>query len=539
MNNNTAIPTITITSPSYSIKTVSLAVRCSETKGKVEVTVTVNGVQYGDSQTYNTKTGSGTYGTLTFTGTTAQTGDVVISFANKCGGGTGCGTFYVNSVTLTEGAAATPAPVAPTVDATATATGIRVTWGDVANATSYLVQIATDNQFTATSAGGTTTLHSNDPTTTSSLDAGGWTRGGTMYDKTASSVTYVLMQSDGSILSPAITTAGYTSLSADYKAGTFGTINANQADTTVCLVDGTTGAVIANTAVTQSPSGSSLVDAETVTWQSSAYVGHTTVKVKWTTPNSTITSASGTAGARLKGFTVKGTGTAVEGSIVDESDPEVANGVQQYSATLAAGSQSVSEFWKRWHITLGSWMMDYLYIPLGGNRKGKGRTYLNLWIVFFLSGLWHGAAWTFVAWGAFHGLFIVIDKMFWLKASKRIGKLPRVLITFVIVMVGWVLFRADTFGYAVQYVGAMFGANGSTPALFVNTQFTVTLIVAALFSFFGLTKAGDRALDFFFNRKAYNTWQVIGVGLLMVVLLVLSASFILKGSFNPFIYFRF
>jgi alginate O-acetyltransferase complex protein AlgI len=144
-----------------------------------------------------------------------------------------------------------------------------------------------------------------------------------------------------------------------------------------------------------------------------------------------------------------------------------------------------------------------------------------------------------VAWGAFHGIFIVIDKMFWLKASKRIGKIPRVLITFVIVMIGWVMFRADTIGYAVQYVGAMFGANGSTPALFVNSQFVFTLIVAVFFAFFGLTKVGDKALDFFFNRKAYNTAQVVWVGLLMVVLLILSASFILKGSFNPFIYFRF
>ncbi len=202
-------------------------------------------------------------------------------------------------------------------------------------------------------------------------------------------------------------------------------------------------------------------------------------------------------------------------------------------------SQSVSEFWKRWHITLGSWMMDYLYIPLGGNRISKRRTYLNLWIVFFLSGLWHGAAWTFVAWGAFHGLFIVMDKMFWLKASKTIGKVPRVVITFVIVMIGWVMFRADTLSYAMHYIGSMFGANGNLPVTNVSLQFIFTLIVAALFSFFGLTKAGDNALDFFFNRKEYNASQYVWVGLLMIVLLVLSASFILKGSFNPFIYFRF
>ena len=202
-------------------------------------------------------------------------------------------------------------------------------------------------------------------------------------------------------------------------------------------------------------------------------------------------------------------------------------------------SQSVSEFWKRWHITLGSWMMDYLYIPLGGNRKGKRRTYLNLWIVFFLSGFWHGAAWNFVAWGAFHGFFIVIDKLFWLKASKKIGKLPRVLITFIVVTVGWVLFRADTLGYAIEYIGTMFGLHGTAPVAFSNPLFVFTMIIAFFFSFFGLIKAGDKVLDFFFNRKEYNIQQYILVGILMIILLMLSASFILKGSFNPFIYFKF
>ena len=212
-------------------------------------------------------------------------------------------------------------------------------------------------------------------------------------------------------------------------------------------------------------------------------------------------------------------------------------------------SRSVSEFWKRWHITLGTWMMDYLYIPLGGNRKGKARTYLNLWIVFFLSGLWHGAAWNFVAWGAYHGLFICLDKLWKVKGERLKVKgvsqrrppftFHLSIFTFFIVMLGWVLFRADTLGYAVHYIGAMFGANGSLPVAFVNPHFVFTLVVAAFFSFFGLTKAGEKALDFFFNRKSYNVRQNIWVGLLMVVLLILSASFILKGSFNPFIYFRF
>ena len=211
-------------------------------------------------------------------------------------------------------------------------------------------------------------------------------------------------------------------------------------------------------------------------------------------------------------------------------------------------SQSVSEFWKRWHITLGSWMMDYLYIPLGGNRKGMGRTYLNLWIVFFLSGLWHGAAWNFVVWGAFHGFFICLDKLIKnleFRDSSKPSKLSilnsklSVLFTFLIVMIGWVLFRADTLGYAMQYIGSMFGAHGNAPIVFSNPQFVTTLAVAAFFSFFGLTKVGSQCQDFFFNKKAYNMWQYILVGILMIILLVLSASFILKGSFNPFIYFRF
>ena len=202
-------------------------------------------------------------------------------------------------------------------------------------------------------------------------------------------------------------------------------------------------------------------------------------------------------------------------------------------------SQNVSEFWKRWHMTLGRWMMDYLYIPLGGNRKGKARTYLNLWIVFFLSGLWHGAAWNFVAWGVFHGTFIVLDKLFWIKKSKPLGRIPHVLITFVIVSIGWVLFRADNLSYAFHYIGNMFFMNGNGMAVPCDAQFIVVMILALLFSFIGLTRLGEKLQAFFFDRSSYNVRQYVWVGLLMILLLVVSLSFILKGSFNPFIYFRF
>ena len=106
-------------------------------------------------------------------------------------------------------------------------------------------------------------------------------------------------------------------------------------------------------------------------------------------------------------------------------------------------SRSITEFWRRWHKTLGAFIMNYLYIPLGGNRKGMGRMYLNLWLCFLLSGLWHGASWNFVVWGALHGLFICADKLFLNKIMKKIGTVPSVLLTFLTVTVIWMFFRIE------------------------------------------------------------------------------------------------
>jgi len=209
-------------------------------------------------------------------------------------------------------------------------------------------------------------------------------------------------------------------------------------------------------------------------------------------------------------------------------------------------SKSITEFWKRWHITLGSFIMNYLYIPLGGNRKGKGRTYLNLWLCFLLSGLWHGASWTFVLWGAFHGLFICIDKIIKnlefrdaTKPSKFsiLNSKLSILPTFLIVMMGWVLFRADDIAGAGGYYAALFsfksGVGGTTDGLF-----WFTLAVALLFSFITLTKAGQRLQDTVFAEHYSKrlSWVMFAVCL---VLLVLSAGSLCVTDFNPFIYFRF
>ena len=200
-------------------------------------------------------------------------------------------------------------------------------------------------------------------------------------------------------------------------------------------------------------------------------------------------------------------------------------------------SRSVTEFWKRWHMTLGNFIMNYLYIPLGGNRKGKGRMYFNLWLCFLLSGLWHGASWTFVLWGAFHGLFICADKLFLKDLFKRIGKLPAVILTFFIVSMGWVLFRVDTASEAVSYYKALFafreGLTNGTDILF---WFTFGL--AVLFSFLTLFKAGQRLQDKIFadHYSPRLSWTMFAVCL---VLLVLATGSLCVSDFNPFIYFRF
>jgi len=119
-------------------------------------------------------------------------------------------------------------------------------------------------------------------------------------------------------------------------------------------------------------------------------------------------------------------------------------------------SRSITEFWQRWHITLGRWMRDYLYIPLGGNRVRPSRLYLNLCTVFVLSGFWHGAAWSFVAWGAYHGLFLILDRLFLLRFYQKLGEWS-VLPTFLITVVGWVFFRADNLSAALTYLSRLVG----------------------------------------------------------------------------------
>jgi len=201
-------------------------------------------------------------------------------------------------------------------------------------------------------------------------------------------------------------------------------------------------------------------------------------------------------------------------------------------------AKSVREFWRRWHISLSSWFRDYLYIPLGGNRRGN--VYVNLCVVFLVTGIWHGAAWTFVLWGLWHGLFILIERVI----SKRTahGKLPAAigwLYTTLVVLLGWVLFRADTLEYAVQYIGRMFGlVQGSFIEYTLGwylTPKTVTMLVCAVIAAIPLRQV-FRSLA---SRLAASPWAMVLRNIWTVLLLIASVVTVMTATYNPFIYFRF
>ena len=202
-------------------------------------------------------------------------------------------------------------------------------------------------------------------------------------------------------------------------------------------------------------------------------------------------------------------------------------------------SQSITEFWQRWHITLGRWMRDYLYIPLGGNRvASKKRLYFNLAFVFFISGLWHGASWTFIVWGCYHGFFLIMERMFLNSFYSKIGKLPSMLITFFIVMIGWVFFRAEDINEALLYLNKLFVVDLHPTDRIYLIDFYVVLVIAAMLSFINIFKF-QQAIEKSIYFNLYSNKKTLILGVICYALLVLSASAMVSASFNPFIYYRF
>jgi alginate O-acetyltransferase complex protein AlgI len=198
-------------------------------------------------------------------------------------------------------------------------------------------------------------------------------------------------------------------------------------------------------------------------------------------------------------------------------------------------SRNITEFWRRWHISLSTWFRDYLYIPLGGNRVGRLRNLSNLWFVFLLCGLWHGASWTFVIWGAYHGLFLVAEKA-WL--GNAIRRLPVVLqhsYAMLVVMIGWVIFRADNMGHAGGMLLSAFGFGATNSSVYsisyyLNGWALVTMVAGVVFC----TPVSSVVGRYFSGR----TGSFIKFSMLAGVLGI-STIRIVADSFHPFLYFRF
>ena len=199
-------------------------------------------------------------------------------------------------------------------------------------------------------------------------------------------------------------------------------------------------------------------------------------------------------------------------------------------------SKSISEFWRRWHITLGRWFRSYVYIPLGGNRNGNFKTYRNLFITWVLTGLWHGASWNFILWGLFFGVLIIIERLGFGKILEKLPSAVSMLYTFVMVLFGWVLFDTDTLADAGRYYAAMFGAGGSlvdSYARYTIASNAVMLTLCILISG-GL---GSRLISFC-EEKNKRASAVAGVAVKIGGLLICTA-YLVGATYNPFLYFRF
>jgi alginate O-acetyltransferase complex protein AlgI len=199
-------------------------------------------------------------------------------------------------------------------------------------------------------------------------------------------------------------------------------------------------------------------------------------------------------------------------------------------------ADSITDFWRRWHISLSTFLRDYLYFPLGGNRQGPRRTYLNLIVVMLLGGLWHGASWTFVAWGAYHGVLLAFERYRGKRSLyERLPHLVRVGVTFVLVLFSWVLFRSATFHAAASYLGTMLGLGGST------TDPATLLLAGQLYTreaFLIMTACG---LLVAWPTQAFEWSAAIGwpKALLIHPLFVAALLAMFAQSFNPFLYFQF
>lgn len=233
-------------------------------------------------------------------------------------------------------------------------------------------------------------------------------------------------------------------------------------------------------------------------------------------------------------------------------------------------SGSITEFWRRWHMSLSSWFKEYVYIPLGGNRKGLSRQLINIAIVWTLTGLWHGASWNFVCWGLYYGILLVIEKLGMLEVLKK-HQIPGHILTFILVMIGWVIFAIDDMGRVFNYIGMMFGScKGAGPEVFkyyltsgfwlfvmcfIGSTPAVSTLCDRFISYIGIISdatmrealkeqnisfAGFMKGEVSYNAEASGSLAVIVIeNAVFLGIFMLSMGYLVSGSYNPFLYFRF
>ncbi len=200
-------------------------------------------------------------------------------------------------------------------------------------------------------------------------------------------------------------------------------------------------------------------------------------------------------------------------------------------------SKSITEFWRRWHISLSSWFRDYVYIPLGGNRVSKIKHIRNLLIVWFLTGLWHGAAWNFVAWGLYYGVILIIEKYLLSPVLDRLPDVVRHIYSIVLVVIGWVLFFSSSFGQAADYIRVMFGAGAHGFADRESMYLLTNNLILWLILIFGSTPLVHFRYEHMLRTKKWNTTIINSV--VYVALFIVCIAYLVTETYNPFLYFRF
>lgn len=198
-------------------------------------------------------------------------------------------------------------------------------------------------------------------------------------------------------------------------------------------------------------------------------------------------------------------------------------------------ARSLTDFWRRWHISLTTWIRDYLYIPLGGNRRGELRLYLNLWICFLASGIWHGASWNFVLWGAYNGLFLSLDRMFLLRWLDRAGPFVATCVTLIIVIFGWTIFRTTSMEHLADFTQALAGLSPSIADVEMQADVPLTMTVAILLSLLPATPLFPPLARAYEGSAALR----VAAATAIFVFWVLACGRALEVPFKPFIYFRF